>query len=503
MFDPLRALVALALVLAGPEAAPAGLLVRGGEVLDGSGAPSRRRDVRISGDVIVEIGPGLVPRPGERVLEAADRVVAPGFIDLHSHAGGGLDRAPDAASQLRQGITTVLVGMDGGGELPVGEFLERLDRLRPAISLATFVGHGTVRGLVLGGDFRRAATPAEVEVMKALVDRGMKDGALGLSSGLEYDPGFFADPAELQALAAVAARHGGVYASHVRDEEVRAMEAFREAVEVARKAGLPVSISHIKLAAQPVWGRAAEALRILEDARRDGLQVWADWYPYTYWQSSLYLLNPDRDFADRAKWQAGLEQIGGGQNIMVTGYDPDPSWNGKDLATLAREQGQDVVSLILGMIDKAGPRIGVIGTAMKEPDLERFFAHPQVLICSDGALAGRHPRGYNAFPRVLARYVREKKLVSLPEAVAKMTGRSAAFAGLADRGLLAVGRKADLVVFDAERIEDHGTPAEPSRPPTGIDYVIVNGEVALEKGEPTSARAGRALRRGRSPGRGQ
>jgi N-acyl-D-amino-acid deacylase len=494
MFDPRRALLLVAWTLAGPAAA-ASLLVRGGEVVDGTGAPGRRLDVRISGDTVAEVGADLVARPGERVLDASGRIVAPGFIDLHSHAAGGIDRAPDASSQIRQGITTAIVGLDGGGELPVADFLERVDRLRPAINLATFVGHGTVRGLVLGGDFRRPATAAEIEVMKALVERGMRDGALGLSSGLEYDPGFFAEPAELQALAAVAARHGGVYSSHVRDEENAALEAFRETVEVARRASLPASISHIKLAARPVWGRAAEALRILEDARREGLRVWADWYPYTYWQSSLYLLNPDRDFADRAKWQAGLDQIGGAQNVVVTGYDPDPSWNGKDLATLAREQGQDVVSLIIGMIERAGPRIGVIGTAMKEPDLEGFFAHPQVMVCSDGALSGRHPRGYNAFPRVLARYVREKKLVSLPEAVAKMTGRSAAFAGLGDRGILAAGRKADLVVFDAERIEDHGTPAEPSRPPAGIDYVIVNGEVALEKGEPTSARAGRALRR--------
>jgi len=281
----------------------------------------------------------------------------------------------------------------------------------------------------------------------------------------------------------------------VRDEENEAFEAWREVIAVGRKTGIPVTISHIKLAAKPVWGRAGEAVRMLEDAKRDGVRVMADWYPYTYWQSSIYVLIPDRDFKNREKWTLGLEEIGGPQNVLVTGYRPDPSFNGRTLDEIARRRGTDPVTLIIEMIDAAGPNIGIIGTSMDERDLQAFAAHPQVLVCSDGSLSGVHPRGYGAFPRVLARYVREMKALSLPEAIAKMTGRSAAHIGLKDRGVIARGRKADIVVFDPATIQDRGTPQNPSQPPEGVVHVIVNGEVALENGRATAARAGRALKR--------
>jgi N-acyl-D-amino-acid deacylase len=477
----------------GQPARPAGLLIRGGDLVDGTGAAPARADVRVRGDVIVEIGPALRPEPGEQVIDAGGNVVAPGFIDMHSHADRGIDQAPDAATQLMQGITTAIVGQDGGGRLPVHEFFGGLERQPPAINFATAVGHGTVRSLVMGADFKRKATDAEIDAMKALVDRAMRDGAIGLSSGLEYDPGHYADPMELESLAAVVARHGGAYFSHVRDEEKEAFEAWREAIAVGKKTGIPVTISHIKLAAKPVWGRAAEAVRLLESARRDGVRAMADWYPYTYWQSSIYVLIPDRDFRNREKWTLGLEEIGGAANVLVTAYRPDSSFNGRTLDEIARARGTDPVTLIIEMIDAAGPNIGIIGTSMDERDLQTFAAHPQVLISSDGSLRGPHPRGYGAFPRELARYVRELKALSLPDAIAKMTGRSAAHVGLKDRGVIARGRKADLVVFDPATIQDRGTPQNPSQPPEGIRHVIVNGEVALEDGRVTAARPGRAL----------
>jgi N-acyl-D-amino-acid deacylase len=349
---------------------------------------------------------------------------------------------------------------------------------------------------VLGADFKRPATAGEIETMKALVERGMRDGALGLSSGLEYDPGFYADPRELVELARVVARFGGFYASHVRDEENSVFDAWREAIEVGRKAGVPVQLSHMKLASKPVWGRADEALRLLEDARKTGVAVMGDWYPYTYWQSAMYVLIPDRDFENRRKWEQGLEEIGGAGNVLIINYRPDPSRNGRTVEDVAKQAGKDAVTTIIEMIREAGPGIGIIGTSMHEQDLERIFAHPQVLICSDGGLTGRHPRGYNAFPRVLAHYVRGRALVTLEEAIAKMTGRSAAQAGIGDRGVLAPGKKADLAIFDPARIEDHGTPQDPSRAPVGIRHVIVNGAVVLRNGTMTDARPGRALRRG-------
>jgi N-acyl-D-amino-acid deacylase len=402
------------------------ILIVNGAVIDGTGAPARRAAVRVEGDTIAQIADRLDPRPGERVIDASGLVVSPGFIDMHSHAGRALERQPGAESQVRQGITTTIVGQDGSSDLPIADFFESTAQWKPAINVATSVGAGTVRSVVLGGDFKRAATPAEIEVMQALVDRAMRDGAIGLSSGLEYDPGFYAAPGEMAALASVVARYGGFYSSHVRDEEHEAFNAWREAIDVGRKAGVPVEISHIKVAIKPVWGKAAEGLTILEDARREGVRVMADWYPYTYWQSSIYVLIPDRDFENREKWRAGLDEIGGAANVLVTSYRPDPSWNGRTLDEIARAQGTDPVTLVIDMIRAAGPNIGIIGTSMDERDLMEFVKHPQILICSDGEIAGRHPRGFGTFPRVLARYVREQKLLTIEDAIAKMTGRSAA-----------------------------------------------------------------------------
>jgi N-acyl-D-amino-acid deacylase len=485
----------LAAVLGAAQPQPQGLLLINGIVVDGSGGAPRAAAVRIRGDRIVEVAPGLSPAAGEQVIDVSGLTVAPGFIDIHSHADRGLDQNLAATSQAMQGITTAVVGQDGGSPMPVSDFLDRIDTSHPAINYASSVGHGSVRSLVMGADFKRPATPAEMETMKALVERGMLDGAVGLSSGLEYDPGFFSAPAELVELARVAARHGGFYSSHVRDEENGVFDAWREAIDVGRKARLPVQISHMKLASKPVWGKSAEGLKILEDARREGLDVMADWYPYTYWQSAMYVLIPDRDLQNRAKWETGLEEIGGPGNVLVTDYRPDPSYNGRTVEQIAQSLKKDAVTVIIGMISAAGPGIGIIGTSMTEDDLDRFFAHPQVLICSDGGLSGRHPRGYGAFPRVLARFVREKKLVPLEEAIAKMTSRTAARIGMTERGLIAPGKYADVVVFDAAAIADRGTPAEPSLAPIGMRHVIVNGEAILRDGQPTAARPGRALRR--------
>lgn len=471
------------------------LLIRGGRLIDGSGAPERRADVRVEGDTIVAIGDNLVPLPGERVIDAAGKVVAPGFIDTHSHAYGGLRQAPGAATQVRQGITTAIVGQDGGSELPIAAFYESFARLRPAINYATTIGHGTVRSLVLGGDFRRATTPAELDVMKALVDRGMRDGALGLSSGLEYDPGSFAEPSEVIALGRVVARYGGYYTSHVRDEEHKVFEAWGEAIDVGRQAKIPVIVSHIKLAVPPMWGKAAAGLKLLEAARREGIQVTADWYPYTFWQSSIYVLIPDRNFESREAWKAGLADVGGGQNVLVTEYLPNPAWNKKTIAEIARLKGKDEVTTVIEMVREAGGGIGVIGTSMREDDLDTFVAHSLVNICSDGGLEISHPRGAGAFPRVLGRFARQRGVLKLPDAIAKMTGRSAAQVGLTDRGLLQTGKKADIVIFDPAVVEDRSTIEQPTAPPVGIEYVIVNGEVVLNAGTLTQARPGRALRR--------
>jgi N-acyl-D-amino-acid deacylase len=491
---PVSFVMAWLVTVAGQGHSAGTLLIRNGRVVDGTGGALGHLDLRVAGDTIVELAPQLTAGANEQVLDAAGRIVAPGFVDVHSHADRGLVEHPEATSQVQQGITTALVGQDGGGDLPVSDFLERMEAARPAINIATGVGHGTVRGLVLGADFKRAATESEIAVMRALVDRAMKDGAVGLSSGLEYDPGFYAQPAELVALASAIRPYGGLYSSHVRDEENQVVAAWREAIDVGRRAGVAVEISHMKVASKAVWGKAGEALAVVDEAVREGLDVGGDWYPYPYWQSSMYVLIPDRDFENVEKWRTGLQEIGGAQNVLVTNYSADPSWSGHTIAELADQEKIDPPSLIVRMMKAAGPNIGIIGTSMDEADMRAILAHPRVVICSDGMLSGRHPRGYNAFPRVLARYVREARVVSLEEAIAKMTGRSAARLGLTDRGTIVVGQKADLVIFDATAINDRGTPQEPDLSPVGIDTVIVNGTIVLSKGSPTGARPGHALR---------
>jgi N-acyl-D-amino-acid deacylase len=474
---------------------PGGLLIRNAQLIDGTGAAARRADVRVTGDTIAAIGEGLAAQAGERTIDAGGKVLAPGFIDMHSHADRGIDEAPDAASQVMQGITTAVVGQDGGSELPIADFYDRIARLHPAINFATAVGHGTVRKLVMGSDFKRASTAAEVETMKVLVDRGMRDGAVGLSSGLEYDPGFYAKPAELVALGSVVAKYGGFYASHVRNENQGAFDSWRETIDVGRRNDIPVEISHIKLGVKPVWGRAAEGLKILEDARREGIRVMADWYPYTYWQSSMYVLIETRDFENRDAWAKGLDEIGGARNVLITNYRPDPSLNGKTLTDIAVARGKDPVTTAIEMMREAGPGTGVIATSMSEDDLVTFVKHPLVLICSDGGLSGRHPRGYGSFPRVLAHYARELGAITLPDAIAKMTGRSAAQLGLTDRGVVAAGKKADLTIFDPVAIQDRGVPGNAAQAPVGVAYVVVNGEVVLDNATMTKARPGRGIRR--------
>lgn len=489
------ALVVAASSAAAQSSATASILIRGGTVIDGTGSAPRRADVRITGDRITAVAPSLTAANGERVIDATGLTVSPGFIDLHSHADRGIERMPLAESQVRQGITTSIVGQDGSSSLPVSDFLNDIDRLHPAINFATMIGHGTVRSAVMGGDYRRAATPAEIATMQALVERGMRDGAVGLSSGVEYDPGFFAKPSEIVALAKTIRPFGGVYSSHVRDEENDVLSAWREVIALGRAAGVPVNVSHAKLASKPVWGKSPQALAMLDSAARSGVKVSADWYPYDFWSSSMYVLIPDRNFENRHEWEVGLAEIGGAQNVMVTDYPPDSTVNGHTVAEIAERWGKDPVTVIIEMMRAAGPNIGIMATAMDDADLARFVASPRVMFSSDGSPTGSHPRAFGTFPRILGRYVREKKLLSLPEAIRKMTSATASFLGFTDRGVVAPGKVADIVVFDAATIADRGTKTDPRVSPVGVRYVIVNGSLVLDDGKMTGARPGRGLRR--------
>ncbi len=492
-------LLAGVVAVAAPVSVPDTLLIRGGQVLDGTGSPPNRTDLRIRGDRILETG-RLRPRNGERVISAAGAVVAPGFIDAHSHADGGIQEAPDAESQIRQGITTAIVGQDGGSQLPLSRFWSGLRTRRVALNFASFVGHGTLRREAMPGDPRRKATAGEVERMAKLLDEEMASGALGLSSGLEYDPGFFAETDEVIALARTAARRGGSYISHMRNEDNGAFEAIQELLKVAEQAHIPAQISHIKLGSRRVWGRASEVLEQIEAARRRGAILTADVYPYLYWQSSITLLNPSRKWDDRAAWEQGLEDIGGPQQVLLARYTPDATWAGRTVAQIAERTGKDAVSVIQEIVanTRAPGATGseaVVVTAMREDDLRRFLASPHIMICSDGGPRSPHPRSAGSYPRVLGRYVREEKVLTLEEAVRKMTSFPAATFGFRDRGRLAPGWKADVVVFDPAVVSDTATTAQPKARPLGIRHVLVNGVPVLLDDVLTGARPGEIVLR--------
>lgn len=452
--------------------------------MDGSGKPGFLGDVRIEGEKIAAVG-RLRPRPGERVVDASGLVVAPGFLDAHSHADGGAIEHPDAVSQVRQGITTAVVGQDGGWSGPVAEHLARLRAANPSLRFVAFTGHGGLRARVMGEDYKRKATADEIARMKALLEADMKAGSLGLSSGLEYDPGYYGDTDELVELAKVAAKYRGRYISHVRDEGNKAIESFRELIEIARRAKLPAQISHIKLATYPVWGKAGEVLRMIEDARRQGLDVTADVYPYLYWQSTITALSTSREWEGPETWRRALAEVGGPENVLLSNYTHEPNWVGKNLAEIGRATNRDPIELVREIVRKTrGPggsgSESVVVTAMREDDLEAFLRHPMVMFCSDGSIGGSHPRGAGSFPRILGRYVRERRVLSLEEAIRKMTSFPAQRFGLSDRGLLRRGRNADIVLFDPKTIADRATPQDPRALSVGIGRVFVGGrEVSL------------------------
>lgn len=472
---------------------PDRFLISGGSLIDGTGAPARMADLRVAGDRILEIG-RLTPQPGERVIDARGMVVAPGFIDIHNHSERGFASDPEARSQILQGITTLAVGPDGGSPWPIGDYLHWCRDQRLATNVLAFIGHATVRRQVLGEDFRRQATPGEIERMISLVEQGMKEGAIGLSSGLEYDVGNPATTEEVIALARVAGRYRGIYMSHVRDEADQAMDAFREAIRIGREARVPVQISHIKLGTVGVWGRAGEAVRIIAEARRAGLDVTADCYPYDAWSSTITVLVPSRRHEDPVAVGKGIADVGGASNILVTSCRAHPDFEGRTLADIAQKLGISPVDAYIRLVRDGGA--GVVCKSMIDDDIRTFYRQPWVMVSSDGGIGMRHPRGAGTFPRVLGRYVRDQKWLTLPAAVHKMTQLPARRLGIRDRGLLQPEMKADIVVFDPAKILDRSTMTEPFLTPVGVNWVFVNGKEVVGGGVVTGNRPGQVIRGG-------
>jgi len=425
-------------------------------------------------------------------------VLAPGFIDTHSHADRDLAAQPEALGAVSQGITTIIAGNDGRSNYPLADFKAGLKAHPAAVNVASYVGHNSLRGAVMGSDYKRAATAAEIESMETLLLQELESGALGLATGLEYDPGIYSDPAEVLQLARVTAQQGGRYISHMRSEDRHFEAALDEIIEIGRVTGMPVQISHFKLAMKRLWGRAPEFLAKLDAARAEGIDISADIYPYEYWQSNLMVLLPGRDIKDRKEVELALTEIVPPDGLWMTQFDPQPEYVGKTLAEIAALRNTDPVTAFMQLIaesvamsEATGKRVdAIVATSMVEEDILNLLAWPHTNVCTDGMLVDLHPRARGTTARVLGRYSRELGRLSLEEAVHKMSGLPAAHMGISDRGRIAPGMAADLVLFDPATVIDRATPQQPEALSTGIDIVWVNGKLVYNNGAPTGQRLG-------------
>jgi N-acyl-D-amino-acid deacylase len=472
---------------------PSGFVITNARVIDGSGCPSRTTSVRIEGERIGAVG-DFEPASNDTVIDAGGLVLAPGFIDIHSHHDIGLFEIPDALAVVSQGVTTIVVGQDGGQQHPLAEYFARLEGSPVAVNVASYAGHGDLRSMIMGEDYRRKATPEEVERMATLLRTEMEAGALGLATGLEYDPGSFSETPELVELAKVAASYGGGYVSHIRSEDQFFWEALNEIIEIGRKARLPVHVSHIKLAMTRWWGQADRLVNVLDSARASGVDITADIYPYRAWQTDflwLVTLFPDRDLDRREGAEYILGEMLSPEGILLTVYPPDPANAGMTIGEIAAVRGSDPVTTLIALLKadlemtEEGDAEGasMLGYAMDEPDIEHIMAWPHTVIGSDGELAGTHPRGFGSFTRFLGHYIRERRVVGLEEGVRKATSLAASHAGITERGLIDVGYYGDLVLFDPESIIDRSTSVEPHAVSVGIDKVWVNGQLVFDGSE--------------------
>ncbi len=480
---------------------PSSFLIVNAQLADGTGAPLRQTNVRVDFNHISEIG-DLTPEKGESVIDAKGLVLAPGFIDIHNHSAAGLLTDPLAESQIAQGITSLVVGPDGESPWPIITWVRSIEKLHTAPNVAIFAGHATIREQAMGKDYKRTATPGEIRLMEQFVGQAMNQQALGLSSGLEYEIGSYSDTAELVALAKVAAEHGGIYMTHIRDEADKSFEALNEEITIAERAHIPVEHSHIKLGTVAVQGKAAAYINIINDARRRGVDFMADCYPYDAWHANLKVLIPDKQYENPKSVGKGLADVGGASHITITEFKPHPAYAGHTLADLAKTARISDVNMFILLVregDAANTEAGIICQSMIESDIDAFYQQPWVMVASDGGLGASHPRGAGTFPRVLGVYVREKHWLTLPEAIRKMTSLPARRLGWKDRGTIRVGAYADLVLFNPDTVIDRSSYSNPTALPTGIEKVFVNGILVWDDAKATSARPGLFLGQGGAP----
>lgn len=512
--------LAAASVAAGAVAADYDVIISGGRIVDGTGAPAFAGDVALKDGKIAAVG--QVTGTAKTRVEANGLVVAPGFIDVHTHSDDLVEKLPLSEHFLRMGVTSLVVGNCGGSKLDVAKFFRELEAKGVAPNVATLVGHNTVREKAMQGIFDRAPTEAELTEMKRLVDQAMKDGAVGLSTGLIYLPGTFAKTEEIIALAKVISPYGGIYASHMRNEGGRILDSINELLRIAREAQVRAEVSHIKLSGETAWGRTKEVLDLLDRARADGVQVRQDQYAYTASSTKMRQLIPDEAFdggmatlnailADpkrKADLAAKMKKniLGRGRMdyayAVVASFRGDGTLNGMNIVEAAKKlRGSDSLDDQIEVILEIERRGGAQGVfhGMNEDDLQAFMKHPLTMIASDSGErvfgeGAPHPRGYGNNARVLGRYVRELKLLTLEDAVRKMTSLPADHFQLRGRGKLQPGYQADVVVFDAAKVGDTSTYKDPHHYAVGFAQVFVNGVAVIRDGEMTGAKPGQALR---------
>ncbi len=502
-------LAAVALIASSCAAQELDLILHGGSVIDGSGSAAVRADVGIAGDRIVFVG-ASAGRKAKRTIDATGLVITPGFIDPHTHTAADLSDPKRSRNDayLMQGVTTVATGNDGDSPADTGATLAKWEQQGIGTNAVLFIGQGTVRHEVMGMS-DATPTPEQMEKMKALVDKAMKDGAIGISTGLYYAPGSYSSTEEVIALSRVAAQYGGLYDTHMRDEssyKIGLLGSVKETIRIGREAHIPVMISHIKALGADVWGQSAQVIQLIDDARKEGVKVTASQYPYDASGSSVTaalvprwaeadgaLLKNMSDPAVHARlvkeMNENLVRRGGADSLLMTSAK-DTTIVGKTLATIAKERGETPVDAAIEIVKAGGSSVASFN--MKEADIEAFMREPWVMTCSDGSTG--HPRKYGTFPRKIHDYVEEKHVVSMEFAVRSSTSLPAETLGLKERGLLKPGYFADVLAFDPKTFADKATYADPTVLATGVRYLAVNGRLAVDGGALTDALSGRALK---------
>ncbi|MCS7026448.1 MAG: D-aminoacylase [Bryobacteraceae bacterium] len=496
------------------------VLIRNARVLDGSANPWFRADIGIRQGKIAAIG-NLAHKTATRLIDAKERVAAPGFIDVHTHIEGGVEKVPRGDNYLLDGVTTVVTGNCGGSEFPLGAWFAKLESLGLGLNVASLVGHNTVRSRVMG-TANRLATPEEITQMQELVESAMKEGAVGFSTGLIYIPGTYSNSEEVVALAKAAAKHGGVYASHMRDEGDKILDAIEEAVRVGKETGARVQLSHFKIDNRRLWGSSDKSLALVEQYRQQGVDVVVDQYPYDRSSTNLGITLPSWALADGR--EAQLERLSNPETrkriaremqerlkhlghpnfayATVATFRPNREYEGKNVSEINVLLGRPAtveaeIETILDLMRQGGAQM--VYHSMSETDVERIMRYPHTAVASDGGIRefGQgmpHPRSYGTNARVLAEYVRKRKVLTLEDAIRRMTSLPARTFGFRDRGLIREGMAADIVIFDPSKVQDKATFQQPHQYSDGFDWVLVNGVVAVEDGKLTDARAGQVIR---------